>query len=82
MHQISFGGRAPGLKRSPRSPSCIKGCLLLREEKGGEERDRGEDGWGGDEEGMGKDEGVRREEGVEREGEYASLALGGLTPLV
>jgi len=39
MHQISFGGRAPpgptgGAAGLPQTPSCIKGCLSLREGKG------------------------------------------------
>ena len=64
----------------PRPPSCIKGCLLLREERGGEgmvEKGGGRrrEGWGGD----GGGGGIGRS--GEGRGEYASLALGGWTPL-
>ena len=46
------------LQRSTRPPSCIKECLLLREERGGE--GWGEKGWGG----RGREEGVVREGGI------------------
>jgi len=77
MHQISFGGRG-SLQRSPRPSSCIKGCLLLREERGEKGKGwgwwralgKGGKGWG---EG-GEERGGRSGEG---KGEYASLALGG-----
>ena len=54
--------------------SCIKGCLLLREERGGEGmvgegRGRRREGWGGE-----RGEEGRKEWGGK--GEYASLALG------
>jgi len=41
MHEISFGSRAlpgpaGGVYSAPQTPSCIKGCLLQREERGEE----------------------------------------------
>jgi len=50
MHQIPFGGGAPPgptgeLTALPRPPSCIKGCLLLRDGRDGGE-DRGKKGVG------------------------------------
>ena len=79
MHQISFGGRpgpAGGAYSAPPSPSCIKGCLLLREERG-EKWGRG----GGERVGAEGIEGEGGRSGARGKGEYASLALGGWTPL-
>ena len=62
MHQISFGGRAPPgpAGELTRPSSCIKGCLLLKEERGGE--GWGEEGWEG--EGWEVGEGGRSGEGM------------------